>query len=240
MIYAPNITRRSRETGIGNWTDADFLRAVHDGVRKDGQHLYPAFPYESYTQLADRDVLAIKAYLFSQPTAHAVTPANRLGFPFDQRWLMGLWSAVYNPDQRFQPHDDRSPAWNRGAYVAEALAHCGDCHTPRNLAQALDNRRKFGGTLTQGWRAYNITGDATSGLGGWSDAELARVPPRRSRGRARGRGWAYGRGGGRLSEPAVALRHPVGRDLPAQHSWPALERAAGARGPTHCQRRCPS
>ena len=172
VIYAPNITA-DRQTGIGGWTDADFLRAVHDGVRKDGQHLYPAFPYESYTLLADRDVLAIKAYLFSLPTVHAAPPANRLSFPFDQRWLMGLWSAFYNPDQRFQPHDDRSPAWNRGAYLAEALAHCGDCHTPRNLAQALDNRRKFSGTVTEGWRAYNITSDATSGVGGWSDADLA-------------------------------------------------------------------
>ncbi len=172
VLYSPNITA-DRETGIGAWTDADFLQAVHDGVRKDGQRLYPAFPYESYTLLADSDVLAIKAYLFSLPIVHAAAPPNRLGFPFDQRWLMGLWSAFYNPDQRFQPHEDRSPAWNRGAYVTEALAHCGDCHTPRNLAQALDNRRKFAGTVTQGWRAYNITPDAASGVGGWSNAELA-------------------------------------------------------------------
>jgi mono/diheme cytochrome c family protein len=172
VLYSPNITA-DRATGIGTWSDADFIRAVHDGVRNDGQRLYPAFPYESYTLLVDDDVRAIKAYLFSLPAAHAATPPNQLAFPFNQRWLMGVWSAVYNPDQRFQPHADRSPEWNRGAYLAEALSHCGDCHTPRNLAQALDNRRKFAGALTAGWRAYNITPDLASGVGGWSDAALA-------------------------------------------------------------------
>jgi len=172
VLYSPNITA-DRDTGIGAWTDADFIRAVHKGIARNGERLYPAFPYESYTQIADDDVRAIKAYLFSLPTAHAAPPPNALAFPFDQRWLMGFWSAFYNPDQRFRPHEDRSPAWNRGAYLAEGLAHCGDCHTPRNLAQALDNRRKFEGTVTQGWRAYNITRDPASGVGQWSDAQLA-------------------------------------------------------------------
>ena len=89
VLYSPNITA-DRETGIGAWTDADFLRAVHDGVRKDGQRLYPAFPFASYTLLANDDVLAIKAYLFSLPKARASTPSNRLNFPFNQRWLMGV------------------------------------------------------------------------------------------------------------------------------------------------------
>jgi mono/diheme cytochrome c family protein len=172
VLYTPNITA-DRQTGIGAWSDADFIRAVHKGVAKNGEPLYPAFPYESYTLLADDDVRAIKAYIFSLPTAHATAPADTLSFPFNQRWLMWMWAAFYNPDQRFHPHTDRSPDWNRGAYLAEGLAHCGDCHTPRNLAQALDNRRKFAGALTEGWRAYNITADPTSGVGGWSDAELA-------------------------------------------------------------------
>ena len=171
VLYSPNITADA-VTGIGAWTDADFLRAVHQGVAKDGQRLYPAFPYESYTLIADDDVLAIKAYLFSLPIAHAVAPPNNLRFPFNQRWLMGIWDAFYNPDQRFQPHEDRSGEWNRGAYLVEALAHCGDCHTPRNLAQALDNRRKFAGAVVTGWRAYNITPDVASGIGTWSDEDL--------------------------------------------------------------------
>jgi mono/diheme cytochrome c family protein len=171
-LYSPNITA-DRDSGIGAWSDADFLRAVHQGVARDGEHLYPAFPYESYTLIADDDVLAIKAYLFSLPIAHASPPPNTLYFPFNQRWLMGIWAAFYNPARRFEPRADRSAEWNRGAYLAEALAHCGDCHTPRNLAQALDNRRKFAGAVTAGWRAYNITPDQTSGIGGWSDEELA-------------------------------------------------------------------
>jgi mono/diheme cytochrome c family protein len=85
---------------------------------------------------------------------------------------MGFWAAFYNPDQRFRPRENRSPEWNRGAYLVEGLGHCGDCHTPRNIAQALDNRRKFKGELIGGWRAYNITPDLISGVGGWSDAEL--------------------------------------------------------------------
>jgi mono/diheme cytochrome c family protein len=172
VLYSPNITA-DRATGIGAWTDQEFLRAVHEGIARDGERLYPAFPYESYTLLADEDVLAIKAYLFSLPTAHAPASRNSLRFPFNQRWLMGIWAALYNPNQRFQPHEDRSPEWNRGAYLVEALAHCGDCHTPRNLGQALDNRHKFGGAVIAGWRAYNITSDPTSGIGTWSDAELS-------------------------------------------------------------------
>jgi len=171
-IYSPNITA-DRPTGIGDWSDADFLRAVHKGIGKDGRPLYPAFPYEAYTLMADADVLAIKAYLFSLPKIRAEAPPNALKFPFNHRELVTFWALAYSPNARFRPHPDRSADWNRGAYLVEALAHCGDCHTPRNLAQALDNRRKFAGALTQGWRAYNITSDRASGLGDWSDTEIA-------------------------------------------------------------------
>ena len=171
VLYSPNITG-DRATGIGGWTDAEFLRAVHQGIGKDGQHLYPAFPYESYTLMTDADVLAIKAYLLSLSPVRSVPPPTRLNFPFNQRWLMAFWAAFYSPNQRFRPHPDRSPEWNRGAYLVEALEHCGDCHTPRNLGQALDNRQKFAGALTGGWRAYNITGDPASGVGAWSDPAL--------------------------------------------------------------------
>ena len=207
-LYSPNITAE-RATGIGSWSDADFLRAVHQGVRNDGQRLYPAFPYESYTLIADDDVRAIKAYLFSLPVAHTTAPPNKLAFPFNQRWLMAVWSAFYNPDQRFRPHQDRSPEWNRGAYLAEGLAHCGDCHTPRNLAQALDNRRKFAGALTAGWRAYNITPDRTSGIGAWTDAELAEYL---RAGHATGRGSA---GGPMAEEIDVSLSTLTPADLKA-------------------------
>jgi len=171
-LYSTNITP-DKETGIGNYSDQDFLNAVHRGIRRDGARLYPAMPFTSYTYISDADALAIKAYLFSLPPVHSVAPANTLTFPFNQRRAMGVWSAVFSPDSRFEPDTSKTPEWNRGAYLAEAMAHCGECHTPRNLAFALDNRKKFAGALTAGWRAFNITSDKTTGIGGWRDEDLA-------------------------------------------------------------------
>ncbi|HTV79242.1 MAG TPA: cytochrome c [Steroidobacteraceae bacterium] len=170
-IYSPNITP-DQKTGIGSWTDADFLKALHQGVDKNGQHLYPAFPYAAYTYLTDQDALAIKAYIFSVPAVSYVAPANTLHFPFNQRALMAIWGMLYDPNHRFEPVSDRSPEWNRGAYLAEALGHCGDCHTPRTPLQALNNRRKFAGGMAEGWRAYNLSSDADSGVGKWTQAEM--------------------------------------------------------------------
>jgi mono/diheme cytochrome c family protein len=130
-------------------------------------------PFTSYSYITDADALAIKAYLFSLPPVHAPAPANTLIFPFNQRWAMGFWSVVFARDSRFQPDALQSPEWNRGAYLAEALAHCGECHTPRSLAMALNNRRKFAGTVTAGWRAFNISSDNITGLGDWRDADIA-------------------------------------------------------------------
>jgi mono/diheme cytochrome c family protein len=171
-LYSTNITP-DKETGIGDYSDADFLNAVQRGVRRDGARLYPAMPYASYSYMTDEDALAIKAYLFSLPAVRESVPANTLSFPFDQRWAMMVWSAVFNRDTRFAPDPSKSPEWNRGAYLAEALAHCGECHTPRNLGFALDNRKKFAGAVTAGWHAFNITSDKSTGIGGWSDADLA-------------------------------------------------------------------
>ena len=98
-------------------------------------------PFASYTYLTDADALAIKAYLFSLDPISAPAIPNTFAFPFNQRWAMGIWAMMFNADRRFEPHADRSAEWNRGAYLVEALAHCGECHTPRNLFQALDERR---------------------------------------------------------------------------------------------------
>jgi mono/diheme cytochrome c family protein len=187
-LYATNITP-DKETGIGNYSDADFLNAVHRGIRRDGARLYPAMPYTSYAYMTDADALAIKAYLFSLSPVHEQTPANELAFPFDQRWGMIFWSALFTPDTRFAPDPSQSPEWNRGAYIAEALAHCGECHTPRNLAFALDNRKKFSGAVTAGWRAFNITSDKSTGVGSWSNADLAAYL---ANGHANGHGTASG------------------------------------------------
>jgi mono/diheme cytochrome c family protein len=171
-LYSTNITA-DKETGIGDYSDADFLNAVQRGIRKDGARLYPAMPYPSYTYMTDADALAIKAYLLSRPAVRAANRAETLGFPFNQRWSMIFWSWFFNANSRFRPNTAQSPQWNRGAYLAEALAHCGECHTPRNLAFALDNRKKFAGAETAGWQAFNITSDKGTGIGGWSEDDVA-------------------------------------------------------------------
>jgi mono/diheme cytochrome c family protein len=188
MLYSTNITP-DKETGIGNYSDQDFVNAVHRGIRRDGARLYPAMPFASYTYMTDADALAIKAYLFSLPPVRAPAPENTLTLPFNQRWAMGLWSAVFNPDTRFEPDTSKSPEWNRGAYVAEALGHCGECHTPRNLAFALNNREKFAGAVTAGWRAFNISSDKATGVGAWHDDDLVSYL---SIGHANGHGTASG------------------------------------------------
>ena len=186
-LYSTNITP-DKDTGIGDYTDQDFLNAVQRGIRRDGARLYPAMPFPSYTLMTDADVLAIKAYLFSVPAVHAENLPNTLSFPFNQRWLMTFWSAFFNENARFRPNIAQSAEWNRGAYVAEALAHCGECHTPRNFALALDNRNKFSGAVF-GWYAFNITSDKESGIGAWGDDELRNYL---STGHASGRGTAAG------------------------------------------------
>jgi mono/diheme cytochrome c family protein len=170
-LYSTNITP-DKETGIGNYSNQEFLNAIQRGIRHDGARLYPAMPFTSYTYMTDADALAIKAYLFSLPPVRMVTPANTLMFPFNQRWAMGLWSVLFTRQSRFEPDISQSPEWNRGAYLAEALAHCGECHTPRNLALALDNRKKFAGAVTAGWRAFNISSDKTAGIGAWRDEDI--------------------------------------------------------------------
>ena len=187
-LYSPNITP-DPQTGIGSWSDADFLKAVHQGVAPGGVNLYPAFPYAAYTYLTDEDVLAIKAYLFSLAPEKNAAPQNQLRFPFNQRWLMAVWSTLYNPKERFEPVADRSPEWNRGAYLVEGLGHCGDCHTPRTALQALDNRHKFAGGMAEGWRAYNLSSDKDSGIGTWSADDLTQYL---ATGHSQDRGTAFG------------------------------------------------
>ncbi len=207
-LYSTNITP-DKETGIGNYGDADFLDAVHKGLAPGKTKLYPAMPFASYTYMTDDDARAIKAYLFSLEPVHAPAPTNTLAFPFNQRPLMGIWALLFNSDKRFEPRTGRDPQWNRGAYLVEALAHCGECHTPRNLLQALDQREKFTGTVQAGWRAYNVTSDPKSGVGAWSEAELAQYL---STGHAAGRGTATGPMGEAVDH---SLQYLTGGDVSA-------------------------
>jgi mono/diheme cytochrome c family protein len=187
-LYSTNITP-DKDSGIGNYSDADFLNAVHRGIGRGNTKLYPAMPFASYTYMTDADATAIKAYLFSLAPVHAPAPANTLYFPFNVRPLMGVWALLFNADKRFEPRSARDPQWNRGAYLVEAMAHCGECHTPRNLLQALNQREKFAGATQAGWRAYNITSDTKSGVGAWSEEDLAHYL---AVGHANGRGTASG------------------------------------------------
>ena len=243
-IWSPNITP-DRQTGIGAWTDAQFIRAVREGIGPKA-HLYPVMPYASFTYMTDADVLAIRAYLATLPPVHLQRPALTFSFPFNQRPLMSVWGALFNPDRRFEPHADRSPAWNRGAYLAEAMGHCGECHTPRNLGQALDNRRKYAGAVAAGWRAFNLTSDRATGVGGWRDADLAQYL---SQGYAPGHGTAAGPMGEAVdlslshltpsdiaalvtylrSIPAISTPeqpHPVTRPAPPTHRLAVADQAA--------------
>ena len=198
---------------------------MHQGVRRDGARLYPAMPYASYTYMTDADALAIKAYLFSLPPVHAPARPNTLAFPFNQRWLMALWSPAVQPGQALRAASDRSLAWNRGAYLAEALAHCGDCHTPRNLAQRLDNRRKFGGAAHR--RLARLQHQQRQGLPASAPGATTgfRLPVQ---GHATGHGTATGPMGEAVDNSFSQMtpsRRPRPGDLPAQ-------RPAGLDRPT--------
>ena len=170
-LYTPNITP-DPDTGIGRWTDAEFLRAMQQGIGKEGEHLYPAFPYPEYTRVAERDLLAIRAYLKTLAPIHYTPPRSDLSFPFNQRWLMFFWKLFNFHEGRFVPDPKQSPQWNRGAYLVEGLAHCEECHTPRNFMQGLKSSERLSGAVQAGWRAFNITPDKTGGIGNWSDDDL--------------------------------------------------------------------
>jgi len=187
-LYSTNITA-DRETGIGQWSDDDFVRALHRGVAKDGRNLYPAFPYTSYTAMTRQDAVAIKAYLFSLPTVHASDTPNQLPFPFNQRWTLTFWKWMFLDEHRFRPDPTRSELQNRGTYLSTALGHCGECHTPRNILMGMSPRKALAGAEISGWHAYNLTSDRASGLGEWSDAQLQQFL---STGHAEDRGPAAG------------------------------------------------
>ena len=186
-LYSSNITPDPK-AGIGAWSNAQFVRAMRHGVRGDGKDLYPAFPYTAYAKMSTDDLLAVRAYLASLAPVAAAPPANDLAFPFNQRFVMRAWKLLFLDDAQMAPQPAQSPEWNRGAYLVEALGHCGECHTPRNLAYGLSGK-KFAGATTQGWKAYNITSDPKSGIGGWSVDQLAAYL---GTGHAEGRGTASG------------------------------------------------
>ncbi len=217
IIYATNITP-SHGAGIGGYSEAEFARAIREGVRRDGARLYPAMPYTSYALLTDEDVHALYAYFMhgvapvdrdappadqlARPQGLAgkrvdaaglpVAPTNtvtRLPFPFNLRAAMIGWNWLFLPQERFKPDPARSAQVNRGDYLVNALEHCDACHTPRNALMGTDRSHAFGGAMVGSWYAPNISADPVSGIGGWSDAELVQYL---KTGRAPGKAQAAG------------------------------------------------
>ncbi|HEY4366674.1 MAG TPA: cytochrome c [Steroidobacteraceae bacterium] len=178
-MYSTNITP-DPDTGIGKWTEEQFARAFREGVRPNGEHLYPAFPYTAFTNTSDADVAALYAYLKTLTPVSYTAPANELKFPYNQRWALGIWKAMYFKDGRYTPDKTQSDEWNRGAYLVKGLGHCGACHTPRNFLGAEDDSRAFHGGVYQDkiedklldWAAPDLT-SAGHGLKQWSVDELA-------------------------------------------------------------------
>jgi mono/diheme cytochrome c family protein len=166
-VVAPNITP-DNETGIGLWSDDDFARALTQGVRRAGDHLFPAMPYPYYTKVQRDDVLAIRAYLATLPAVSNGVKADQLIFPLNVRADMAAWNKLYFTPGEYHADPDKTAEWNRGAYLVEGLMHCGACHTPKNVAGADKSDARFQGYALQGWFAPDITTDRRRGLGSWS------------------------------------------------------------------------
>jgi mono/diheme cytochrome c family protein len=180
-FYSPNITP-DRQTGIGRWSDADFLRALREGVRPDGANYFPVFPYPSFTRITDEDALAIKAYLFSLPPVEQPNRQHDVSFPFSWRFLQNAWKLLFFEPGPFRSDPGQTQTHNRGAYLVTALAHCGECHTPRNFLGAPNRDRELSGTQDgpNGRPVPNITPDPATGIGGWERSELAELLKTRS------------------------------------------------------------
>ncbi len=172
-FYSANITR-DPEHGIGDWTDADFIRALREGIAPDGSHYFPAFPYPTFTKIRDADLKDIRAYIFSLPPVAKRNQSHDIDPPFGWRPLIAGWKLLFFAPGPFAANPDRDETWNRGAYLVEALGHCGECHTPRNALGALKRDEAFSGTLDgpEGGRIPNITPDADTGIGRWSDGDI--------------------------------------------------------------------
>jgi mono/diheme cytochrome c family protein len=151
-IYASNITPDAN-TGIGSWSETAFLRAMREGVRRDGAHLYPAFPYDHFTKASVGDLRALYAFLMTREPVRAETPNNELPFPWSERALIAGWKLLYFKAGELKPDPTLSAELNRGAYLVEGLAHCGACHTPRNRLGAEANDRYLDGGEIDGWHA---------------------------------------------------------------------------------------
>jgi len=170
-IYSANLTP-DRDSGLGAWSDDDFVRALRYGVDPDGSRYYPAFPYPHFTKLIKPDVLAIRAYLATLAPVRNTPPSPQLRWPLNYRVLMRVWNFAFFRPGIFEPDQNKSAEWNRGGYLVEGAAHCGACHTPRNFFGAEKRGQKFGGGMVDGWFAPRLDGADRSGLKSWSADDI--------------------------------------------------------------------
>jgi mono/diheme cytochrome c family protein len=171
-LLAPNITP-DRVTGIGAWTDDEFVNAMTKGTGRNGTRLFPAMPYTYYTKISRDDALAIRAYLNTLPPVHNEVRPDQLPFPLNLRENMVAWDRLFFRAGEFQPDPNKSEEWNRGAYLTEGLGHCGLCHTPKNELGGDQQGRAMQGYALQGWFAADLTNDPRRGLGSWSVGDIA-------------------------------------------------------------------
>jgi mono/diheme cytochrome c family protein len=171
-IFSSNITPDG-ETGIGRWSESAFRRAMRSGVNRDGQHLYPTFPYDHFTNVTDADDQALYAYLMTRPPVRAPARENELSFPLDQRFVIAGWKLLFLRHGTYQSDSTQSAEWNRGAYLVEGLAHCGSCHTPRNALGAERASAQFAGGDVDNWHAYAINAQSPAPVPWDADALFA-------------------------------------------------------------------
>lgn len=172
-FFAPNITPDPKH-GIGGWTEQQFLRAMRDGIGPDGKIYYPVFPYTAYTKATEQDLLDLWAYLMSLAPVAAESRPHDVGFPFSVRLALLPWRWLNFAAGPWKPAPAKDAVWNRGAYLVEALSHCGECHTPRDFLGGLDRSRWLAGSRDgpPGEIGPNLTPHAT-GLAEWSEGDIA-------------------------------------------------------------------
>lgn len=173
IFYSPNITPDA-EHGIGRWSETDLARALTEGRSPNGHHFYPVFPYTSYTRMRRADIHALKAYLDTVPAVARSNREHRLPW-YLPRFALGFWKFLYFQPGVYSPDPAQSANWNRGAYLVEGLAHCAECHSPRDALGGIDAAWRMAGNPAgpDGDTVPNITPDKRTGIGGWSDSDLA-------------------------------------------------------------------
>jgi mono/diheme cytochrome c family protein len=174
IFYGPNITA-DKQHGIGAWSEAEFGRALREGIGRASEHLFPVFPFTSFTGMSDKDIADLYAYLQSRPAIPQQDKPHEVKPPFGWRFLLVFWRTLFFNAGPLQPVAGESAQWNRGRYLAEAVVHCQECHTPRNFLGALKPSRSFSGNPDgpDGQKTPNITADIETGIGTWTVEEIA-------------------------------------------------------------------